>query len=354
LAKSTSLPIPNSQSPAYLYNMIKKLLFHAFFALAFFCGNAQTQTAQQIDATAKTFMHKGDYANAVIVLNEGLRQNPADIEMQKDLAQSWYFQGNYDKALEVIKPVLDKDNADDQCYIIAGSIYEHNGDADNAKKVYREGLKKFPGSGPLYNVLGEVQFNSKDFEAIKSWEKGIETDPTYSRNYFNAARYYFFSTDKIWSILYGEIFINMEPNSSLTAEMKKILLDSYKKLFADADMEKNNKDKSDFAKTYLAVMSRQSSVATSGITTLSLSSIRTKFIIDWFAIPGHAAFKLFDWQQQLIHEGLFEAYNQWLFGAAENEATYQTWLKAHTTENDSFTAFQKNRVFRMPAAQYYH
>jgi hypothetical protein len=43
--------------------------------------------------------------------------------------------------------------------------------------------------------------------------------------------------------VYGEIFINIEPNGSNSPEIKIILLEGYKKLFAEADLEKNNKEK---------------------------------------------------------------------------------------------------------------
>src|SRR5215218_336700 len=116
------------------------------------------------------------------------------------------------------------------------------------EKVYRKGLKKFPESGPLYNDLGELQWSQQDYDAIKQWEKGIETDPSYSKNYYNAARFYFMSTDKVWSILYGEIFLNMEPMSARAPEIKQLLMDSYKKLFTDTDLEQGSKDKNDFVK----------------------------------------------------------------------------------------------------------
>ncbi|MGZ8550027.1 MAG: tetratricopeptide repeat protein, partial [Chitinophagaceae bacterium] len=61
----------------------------------------------------------------------------------------------------------------------------------------------------------------------------------------------------------------------------------------------------------------------------------------------------FDYQQQLLKEGLFDAYNQWLFGAAENLAGYDSWSKTHTEQYEAFNTFQRNRIFRMPAGQYY-
>ena len=64
-------------------------------------------------------------------------------------------------------------------------------------------------------------------------------------------------------------------------------------------------------------------------------------------------FRLFDYQQQLLKAGLFDAYNQWLFGAAESLATYDNWSKNHSDQFDAFTAFQQNRIFKMPTGQYY-
>jgi hypothetical protein len=50
---------------------------------------------------------------------------------------------------------------------------------------------------------------------------------------------------------------------------------------------------------------------------------------------------------------MFNAYNQWLFGTTENLAAYDNWTKTNSEEYNSFIAFQKSRVFRMPIGQYY-
>ena len=82
--------------------------------------------------------------------------------------------------------------------------------------------------------------------------------------------------------------------------------------------------------------------------------IRTRFILDWFATQaGRYPFRLFDYQQQLIKAGMFEAYNQWLFGTTENLAAYDNWTKTHPDAYASFTSFQKGRIFKIPAGQYY-
>ena len=334
---------------------MKKLLPAFLFCISINICTAQTPNAAELHETAKAFMRQGDYANAILVLNRSVQLDPQNIAMAKDLAMSYYFQKDNIKALEIIKPALDREDADDQCFQIAGNIYEQLNMPKECEKLYKKGIKKFPDSGPLYNELGELQWAQKDFEAIKQWEKGIETDPSYSKNYYNAAKYYFFTTDKVWSILYGEIFINMEPLSGKAPEIKQLLLDSYKKLYTNADLEQTNKDKNLFVKTYLQAMNKQTPVAASGINTESLSMIRTRFILEWFGgLQNKYAFKLFEYQQQLLREGMFDAYNEWLFGAVENLSAYQNWISANSVENKAFTDFQKGRIFKIPQGQYYH
>ena len=196
-------------------------------------------------------------------------------------------------------------------------------------------------------------FDQKDAGAITQWEKGIEVDPNYSKNYYNACKYYYATTNKVWSILYGEIFINMEPINARAPEIKSILLESYKKLFTDTEIAKSNKD-NQFAAAFIETMNKQSSVAASGINPESITMIRARFILDWFQDNAvKFPFRLFDLQKQLLQDGIFEAYNQWIFGSVQNLAAYQNWAATHSADYTDFTRFQKGRIFKLPAAQYY-
>ena len=166
-------------------------------------------------------MRQGDYANASLILVRALEQAPNNIEIAKDLAFDYYLQKENEKGINVIKPLLEKDNADDQAYQIAGTIYKAMGQPKEAEKLYKNAMKNFPKSGPIYNDYGELLWRSQDYSAIKLWEKGIEVDPSYGNNYYNASKYYFLTRDKIWSLIYGEIFINIESNYLTHGRNKK-------------------------------------------------------------------------------------------------------------------------------------
>lgn len=334
---------------------MKKNIF-LFLLCCLFFGNSFSQTATELQATARSFMQQADYTNAILVLNRATQMEPQNLEVAKDLSLAYYMQRDNAKALEIIKPLLEREDADDQCFQIAANIYRQLLQPKECDKIYRRGLKKFPQSGPLYNDLGELLWEQQDYTAIKQWEKGIETDPGFSRNYYNACKYYFFTTDKIWSIIYGETFINMEPFSARTPEIKGILLESYKKLFAAADFSlpagaANNK----FMEAFIKTIAKQNTIATAGINTETLTMIRTRFILDWYQdYADKLPLKLFEFHRQLLQEGMFDAYNQWVFESVQNLAAYQNWTVLHATEYNDFTKFQRSRIYKAPPGQYYH
>jgi len=318
--------------------------------------SAQPEDVKKLHETAKTFMRSGDFDNAIIVLTRALQQDKKNIDLQKDLVMSYYLKRDYAKAMEGAKVLIDRDDADVISYQIAGNVYKALEEVKECDKMYKKGLKKFPKSGPLYSEYGELLWATKDFAAIKQWEEGIKSDPGYGGNYYNAALYYFYTKDKVWSLIYGEIFVNMESFSERGAAMKQMLLQGYKeKLFSDPDIMKGEeKNKSEFAKAFLQGIGKQSSLTSKGITTETLTMIRTRFILDWYENNAvKYPFRLFEYHRQLLQEGMFNAYNQWLFGASENLAAYDNWTKAHAEEYNGFTTFQKSRIFKMPQGQYY-
>jgi Tfp pilus assembly protein PilF len=335
--------------------MIQRILL--LIALSFsLAASAQPEEVKKMQETAKAFMRTGDFDNAIIVLTRALQKDNKNIELQKDLVMSYFFKRDYAKAMEGAKVLIDRDDVDVVSFQIAGNVYKALEEVKDCDKMYKKALKKFPKSGPLYSEYGELLWSTKDMQAIRQWEEGIKNDPGYSGNYYNAALYYFYTKDKVWSLIYGEIFVNMESLSERGASMKQLLLQGYKeKLFAEADIMKGEeKNKSEFAKAFLQGIGKQSALTNNGISTETLTMIRARFILDWYETnAGKYPFKLFDFQRQLLQEGMFDAYNQWLFGASENLAAYDNWTKVHAEEYEGFSKFQKSRIFKMPVGQYY-
>ncbi|WP_346236568.1 tetratricopeptide repeat protein [Niabella insulamsoli] len=307
---------------------------------------------------ARNFMQAGDLDNAVLVLAKAIEANKSDVGLQKDLALAYYYQKNYAKALETIHPVIASPDCDPAAYQLAGNIYKAQENYKEAERNYKDGLKDFPNSGPLYNDYGELlEIMKNPTGAIQHWEKGIQLAPSYGGNYYNAAVYYYKQQDdKVWAIIYGEIYANMESLNPKANNIKKMVLDAYKtKLFisnnlkADAENQKNA-----FAKAVIETFAKQSGISAQGITPESLAMIRTRFILDWnTSFAKTYPFRLFEYHQQLMKDGLFDSYNQWMFGPVSDQPEFEKWVAAHKAEYDKFTDFHKSRVFKMPKGQTY-
>jgi len=331
---------------------VKSILLAVFLLSVQACF---AQSVKELQETARSFMQQGDFTNAFLVLNRAATLEPNNIEVIRDLALNYFFQKDYTKALDEIKPVLDRDDADDQCYLIAGYIYQKLEQTKECDKLYRKGIKRFPNSGALYSDFGEFLWAQQNSEAIRQWEKGIETDPNFSKNYYNACKYYFATADRTWSILYGEIFVNMEPLNKNTPEIKSLVLESYKRLFAEIETNKESKPKANFTDAFLQTIRKQRMIASGGINPETLTMIRTRFILDWFHDFGSKyPNRLFEYQRQLLQEGMFNAYNQWLFGTVQNLAAYQSWITTHSSDYNEFNRFQRGRMYKVPSGQYYH
>lgn len=324
------------------------------FLLGLFLTSAAMAQTTPLE-TARSFMNAGDWDNAIVVLNSAIKQDPDNLELKKYLVLSYTYKRDFTKALEMVEPLLERNDVDVQTYQAAGNVYRALAMTKDGEKMFKKALKKYPNSGPLYNEYGEMLWEKEDYEAIELWEKGIEVDPSFAGNYYNAASYYYFTKDKVWTLIYGEIFVNMENLTERSTEVKRMLLSTYKeKLFTELN-EKNDKNKNEFSNAVLNTYDKQSSLVSRGITIETLNMIRTRFILDWYTqYATKFPFRLFDYHQQLIREGMFEAYNNWLFGPVENLSAFDQWSKSNAETYARFTTFQKGRVFKMPQGQHYN
>ena len=244
-----------------------------------------------------------------------------------------------------------------QSYQIIGLTYKAIADYKEADKLYKTGLKRFPKSGVLYSEYGDMlmQYDNKH-AAIQQWEKGIQADANYSSNYYYAAKYYAGANNILWSIIYGEIFINIESLTGRTTEIKTLLLNNYKLVLANkSNFDILKTSGNDFEKAVAAALSAAIEPATTdNIIPEMITAFRSRFIINWNnASSVNYPFHLFDFETQLMRDGLFDAYNQWIFGTIINKDRYDNWIYTHDEEMQSFTQLQRNVLFKMPPEQYY-
>lgn len=344
---------------------IRSSLLKAFLvAGVLFAQTAIAQDSKELYNTASRFMRSGDYSNAILVFNQALQLEPDNFEYKKQLGFTYYLKGDLIKAKSVIEPLLSNKEADAQVYQIAGNIYIGREEFKTAQKMYDKSLKKFPNSGELYNDSGSLLMAMKLYDgALRNWLKGIEQDPTFPGNYYNATKTYNYSNNPLWCIIYGEIFMNMESFTTRTAEIRTIVLESYKKLFNDPSLfesavteaKKTKKGGSEFVEAYRNALGKQISVITGGIDPDALIMVRTRFLLDWYNnYADQLPYALFDYQREMLRAGMFESYNQWLFGPAANQSNYKAWTALHKSEYDAFQQYQRRNPLKPRPDEYYN
>lgn len=317
------------------------------------------QPATDLYQTARKYMMQGDLENANTSFTNLLKQDPNNLEAQTDYCYLLTLKNDYKKAILIGKQLVANPKATVQIYQTLGLAFKGKEDYSSAENLFKDGIAKFPNSGILYNEYGELYaMQNKLDKAIIQWEAGIKADPNYSSNYYNAAMYYSkVQIDLFWVIQYGEIFVNLESYSQHTATIKIKLFDAYKKLFAGNQIETlgNSATNSPFQKAWYLLISPNTSALKNGVDAESLGALRIRFVLNWFYTKQNekTPFFLFDHLQYLIKEGLFDAYNQWLFGEVSNTEYNQIWLNTHANEMSFFKAYQQSKLYKQPSGQYY-
>lgn len=333
-----------------------RIFLSIFLFIGFVCSAQPTQEVSTLQETAKTFIRQGDYENAVLVLTKALQMQPNDLQISKDLLFAYYLKRDFAKAMEEGKPMLERADADVQVYQMLGLVYKSVAEEKEAEKLYKRGIKLFPNEGILYSEYGDLIATRETDNAVKLWEKGVEVDPNHSTNYYFLAKQYAVNGSVVWSIVYAEMFLNMESFTARSTEMKNLLLDQYKKFYIAGTTipAADPKKPISFTAAVAETLNKQQSQVNIGVTPETLTVVRTRFILDWYdKYAARFPFRLFEQQRQLLQEGMFEAYNFWLFGPASNLKTYQTWQQYHQEDLNTFLGFIRSKVFKIPDGQQY-
>ena len=318
-----------------------------------YSAKAQTNTeaAHQKGVDAVKLEDAGKFDEALILLNDAAKLDPGNIDYPYEMTYCYYGKKEYQKVIDVLEKLKDDPNSFDRLYELLGNSYDMLGNGGKAIATYQEGLKKIPNSGVLYLEMGVIPLYKKDYgSAINDFEKGIEVQPDFPSNYYWAAKLYCNSEDKVWGMLYGEIFINLERNSERTQEISKLLFDTYKSNITYPSPGKisvafnkntvvslngNNKLMMPYSMIYEPCIS----LAVSSETVIDLNSldrIRLNFL-NFYKQKFNEDYPnaLFSYQDQIYQSGNLEAYNHWLLSEGDVPA-FSTWKTANSEKWDKF------------------
>ena len=333
---------------AIMNDVVRKIGLLCAIALVVFTAKAQdswpSPEVQQMDRHAQDYVAMGNYKDAIVTYKQAIILAPDKFVLYKGLGKALYLAGSYGEAVEVLNPFMDKSEADEEFYDLLGASWAAQKDAKRTKATLNKGLERYPSSGLLYYDLGHLyDLEKKPQDALDAWVVGIKKDPAYPKNYHDAALMYLNGDDVMQGLLYGEIYLNIALDTVGAEAMKKKLFAGYKTMFDDiatrsttklGEMDQPAKSFMDAVeKTYLSL----TPVVSDGVTTENLTMVRARFLMDWAdKYAGTYPYSLFAYQNYLLRNGLFDIYNEWLFGKAESVTEYNAWTQFHSGEMDIF------------------
>ena len=352
------------------FELVKKYTLILVFGLL--CIGASAQAPKGVAAQKyKEALQQDDdenYPAAIALLTEAQKLDPANINYPYEIAYALYSQKQYQKAIDKLLTLKDKADSFDRLYQLLGKSYTVLDEGAKALAVYNEGLKKLPKSGCLYMERGTIPLDDKNYdEALKYFEKGIEVDPAFPSNYYWAAKLYCNSTDPVWGMLYGELFMNLERNGPRNQEISKLLYDTYNNQITFPEpgkthvsftkqviVEGRKPDKMPFPLIYEPTMG--AAAATETVVDInSLDRIRQNFLKFYNQRGFNKTFSnvLFDYQDRITKAGCIEAYNHWLL-LQGNETDFTTWRKQNPAKwQDFLTWFAANPLKLDNANKFY-
>ena len=347
-------------------NMIKTLSLLLFVTIGqIVYGQTNEEKAQEKCREAITLMDDGKVDESIKLLKEAQKLDPDRIDYSYELAYAYYLKEDYKGAIKILEKNIKHKDVNDRHYQLLGNSYDVLGKTKEAFEAYDSGLKKFPNSGVIYLEKGNVYWAKKEYgKALPFYEKGIESDPQFPSNYYRATLLYCSSSEEVWGMIYGEIFMNLERNSKRTSEISKLLFDTYKreiKFTSDTsfsvsfsknasinidEITDQTEMKLPFGIGVYEPTLMMSMINEKSIDLNSLDKIRANFVDIYYKNENDKKYPniLFDYQNKVKNAGHFEAYNHWLLMKG-NEEDFKEWLKSNKGKWDDFVEwFSENKL----------
>lgn len=339
------------------------LLF--IFTAQVILGQSNKEKAHSKGMEAVRLMDQGKLDASIQLLEEAQKLDPESFDIPYELAYANYAKQEYKRTIKILEGIRNHADVTDRLFQLLGNAYDMTGKSDKANETYDAGLQKFPNSGPIYLEKGNVHWAKKEYEdALPYYEKGIEVDPAFPSNYYRAAILFCSSNEKVWGVIYGEIFMNLERGSARTEEISKFLYQTYQSgisITSDTSFSVNFSKVSvmdiddikdpDNMKLPFAMGAYEPSLIVSliGVKSVdvnSLHQVRSNFIDFYFEKGFDKTYPniLFSFQKNVKEAGHFEAYNHWVLIKGDEDA-FLKWKSTHEDEWENFAKwFGKNKL----------
>jgi tetratricopeptide (TPR) repeat protein len=352
--------------------MRAQLIILCIFVLNGYSYTQSDTLIQSIIAHSQNVEEQGDVKYAVELLKSNTRSYPDSPELRKELSLLYYRSEMYKRSLKQCRKLLRKFEPDAEIYQLKAHCYINIGKLKKAEKSLEEGLKELPQEGVLFTEKGRLAMHQKNYQnAIEWFENGIQIDPNSSGNYYWAAKIYLQSTEELWGLFYGEIFMNLERFSSRTREISSLLFETLNReivfyndtaisvnLCMDSNFEIPSDDTTNYVSYGQEIIEPLYKSSLNDISHLSITNIdkfRDEFLKNYSQLnqkeyPNHF---LIDFHKELLKKGHFEAYNYWIFMMG-NPKEFQAWETENSSQWKLFIRWFEDYTFEIDPSDHYY
>jgi tetratricopeptide (TPR) repeat protein len=341
------------------------LLFFSEKAVAQIPSPLDTLTAAEVDAAkAITYyqhglklMRQSNFKGAMESFGDAVDLDSSKTVYLYQLGLANFYGKNYKQTIEVMKALIKKDAYTDRYYQMMGQSYVELREPNKAYSVYLDGIKKMPKSGSLNCELGRIEYDHNNFNlAIQYWENGILCEPNYPSNYYYATKAYSRTSEKIWSVIYGEIFINLEISSQRTYEISRVIYEVYRQsiyiksdkykyvFFSDVPnrfspkmMKDTLLSRKNFEHAYTITSRKCLTEFKTEFNLPELIKFRHKFVTKWYDknYPVDYPNALFEYHRTLLSADFYDCYNYWLLSKGD-VMEFNLWYERNQKKYDQF------------------
>ncbi len=191
------------------------------------------------------------------------------------------------------------------------------------------------------------QFKEMEQDALKNYSR--------PETYEKLATSFGSSTEKVWAVIYGEVFCNLSPDADRRSGIGSLVYQLYDKSLSNkgggltVNLTENAQapqGQPPFESQFELAFLMGAFPLGSSVTPLSiqkLTEIRKHQLSQWAQkkLPSN---ELVRWQQAIMVAGHFDAYNYWLFQSARPDEFGQ-WAKEHQTQYQAWLDWQANNKF---------
>lgn len=337
---------------------MKKLLF-ALLLLCTLTASAQTSHDDRIDLAIER-MDDGDFGEAARLLEAVLADDPKNFRANYEMGYLLYQQERYAEAVEVLRRIKRKDYP--PLYQLLGNAYDMAGDRKRAVKTYEKGLQENPAAGRLYLELGNIAYAERQYDrAFACYRRGATVDPAHASNYRSLALLYAISSEPVWALVWGELFMNLERGSGRTAAMSETLAQTYRdniRIEGDTAIHvafsRNDRIAQEglrlripFGTAVFEVAVREALTADGipdSLTLGVLCDMRERFVERYFEkydrmlFDDDAARPLMNYQRQVKEAGMMKPYSCWVLSQGFPDE-FQRWRDGHAEQWQDFIAW---------------